>query len=125
MAAHARLLQSLRLISRAPDLRDVARCIEANAAAACLRGYASVRAQQVACHRCSHATAVAPPPLQLLSSTTVGPPHHCCPAWTVRPVYNAGSCRRRSSIRRSGPGAPAGAPSLLAAALAFPESGMR
>ena len=43
MAAHARLLQSLRLIFRVPALRDVARCIEANAAAACFRGYSSVR----------------------------------------------------------------------------------
>ncbi len=82
MAAHARLLQSLRLISRVPDLRDVARCIEANAAAACLRGYASVRLQRAACHNCSRrATADAPlPSLHLRSiaalwaSPTLGHP---------------------------------------------------
>ncbi len=120
MAAHARLLQSLRLISRVPDLRDAARCIEANAAAACLRGYASVRLQQGTCHSCSRrATADAPRP------STFTPLHRSLPASTKYPVDNAGSFGGRSGFRRSGPRTPTGAPSLLAAAFACSKLSMR
>ena len=91
MAAHARLLQSLRLISRAPDLRDVARCIEANAAAACIRGYSSVRLQQVARHnRSTQALADGPPPPHLhRHSIAVGLPT------VATPHGPRVSCRRR------------------------------